>query len=248
MAGSPSDPAGASREPGAAARVVGTFFSPVKTLESVARRPGWVLPLLLWTLASIAVAMVVGPRIDYERLTREAMEKRGQTIPPAQLEQAIATQKRIGPMIGMIAATVVPTIISLIVTAVLFGAFHAFGHELKFRQAFGETAHAFLPGVLGALLLIPVILSRQNVDPSALGDLLRSNLGFLVDAKSAPALHSILQSIDVFSFWSAALLVVGFAAAARASRGRAATIIVTLLVLFVLGKAGVVALFGRGRS
>jgi hypothetical protein len=82
------------------------------------------------------------------------------------------------------------------------------------------------------------------IDPKEMGDLLKSNPGFLVDAKSSPALHSLLQSLDVFSLWTIVLLVVGLSAAAKISRGRTAGLVLTLWVLYVLGKAGFAAAFG----
>jgi hypothetical protein len=130
----------------------------------------------------------------------------------------------------------------VLVAAVFWGAFKAFGWDLTFRQAFGVTTHAFLPGVLGSLVFIPVLLGQQSVDPTTLGDLLRSNLGFLVDRKAA-ALHAVLQSIDIFSLWTLALLVIGFATSARVSRKAAAGIIVVIWALLVLGKAGFAAIF-----
>ena len=73
--------------------------------------------------------------------------------------------------------------------------------------------------------------------------MVRSNLGFLIERKASPALQSLLESLDVFSFWSLALFVVGFAAAARISRKSAAGVIVALWILYVLGKAGFAAIF-----
>ena len=45
------------------------------------------------------------------------------------------------------------------------------------------------------------------------------------------------------SLWSLALFVIGFSAAARVSRKAAAGVIVTIWFLFVVGKAGLSALF-----
>lgn len=73
-------PDASSSDPGLA-RLSGLFFSPVATLESIARRPTWVAPLLLWTALSVAVTAVLLPKIDYEQLTRQAMQSRGQSIP-----------------------------------------------------------------------------------------------------------------------------------------------------------------------
>ncbi|HSP95071.1 MAG TPA: hypothetical protein VLU06_11000, partial [Thermoanaerobaculia bacterium] len=74
---------------------------------------------------------------------------------------------------------------------------------------------------------------QETVNPQALGDLLASNLGFLVPADSSKPLHSLLSSFDIFSLWSLVLFVIGFAAAARVKRGAAAGIIVTLWLVAV---------------
>jgi hypothetical protein len=81
------------------------------------------------------------------------------------------------------------------------------------------------------------------VNPAELGDLTRSNLGFLVDRSANPVLHSLASSLDIFTLWVLALLVIGFSIAANAPRKRAAAVIVGLWGLYVLGKAGVAALF-----
>ena len=228
----------------ALARVPGVFFSPVRTFESIAQRPTWVAPLVLWTLCSLILTVLIMPRIDYGGLLRERMEERGQKISEEQLDSMVQTQARIGRGIGYVWGTAAPAAISLLLAAIFLGAFKAFGWDVRFRQALGVTAHAFLPAVLGSLLAIPVIAQRDRIDPRGMSDLVRSNLGFLVARDSSPAVHSLLSSIDVFSLWVLALLVIGFAAAARVSRGRAAGIIVSLWVLFVLIKTGWAAMTG----
>lgn len=224
-------------------RIPGVFFSPVRTLESIARRPTWLLPLLLWTFVSMTVTSILIPRIDFDRMMRARLEKGGQTVPEERIQTAVAMQKRLAPILYNAIAFVTPTILSLLVAAVFWGSFKSFGWDLAYKQAFGVTTHSFLPGVLGSLIFIPVLLRQQSADPTTLGDLLRSNLGFLVDRKSA-VLHALLQSIDVFSFWTLALLVVGLAAAARVPRKTAAGVVIAVWILFVLGKAGFAGLFG----
>ena len=236
----PSRPAGDSP----LSRLTGVFFSPVRTFEAVARRPTWIAPLLLWAAASLAVTAALLPRIDYERAVREQLEKSSRTMSEGEVESLVEKQKSIGGVIGYILAVVSPALITAVVAGVLFLAFKAFGRDLSFRQGFGITAHAFLPGILAALLLIPVVMGRETVDPSGLGDLLRSNPGFLVDRKEAPGLHSLLQSFDLFSLWTAALLVIGFAVATRSSRAQTAAIVLSLWGLWILGKTGFAILVG----
>ena len=93
----------------------------------------------------------------------------------------------------------------------------------------------------GALLAI--LWNRDTVDKATMGDALHTNLGFLADAHADPVGHALLSSVDVVSFWIMALLVLGFSAAAGASRKRVAILVVSLWALFVLGKAGLAAVF-----
>jgi hypothetical protein len=228
----------------AVGRLVGVFFSPGATFRSIAAKPGFVAPLVLWTLVSLALYAAMAPKFDYDRMIRASIEKRGQTVPEERIQSIVATQKKIAPIIGTVISAAVPTVATLIVALVFWASFKAFGWDVTFRQGVGITAHSFLPSVIGTLLLVPVVLQRESIDPQGVPDLLRSNLGFLVDKASSPALHSLLGSVDVFSLWTLILLTIGFAAAGRTSRKAAAGVVFTIWALFVLGKAGLAALLG----
>ena len=231
-------------EVGAIARVPGALFSPVTTFESIARRPTWLPPLLLWIAVSFAFTNVLLPRIDFDRLIRTQLEKRSVAIPEERIQTIVAGQKRSAPIIYNVSALLIPVVFSLGLALICWAAFKAFGWDLTFRQAFGVTTHAFLPLVLGSIVFLPVLLKQESVDPRTMGDLLMSNLGFLVDRQTSPALHAMLQSIDVFSIWTVVLLIIGLSAAARIKRGGAAGVVVTLWLLLVLAKGGLAALFG----
>jgi hypothetical protein len=73
--------------------------------------------------------------------------------------------------------------------------------------------------------------------------MLPTHLGVLVSRTAAPAAHSLLSSIDLLSFWTMALLVLGLSFATKAPRGRVAALVLSVWALYVLGKAGVVAIF-----
>lgn len=231
------------KEVGAVARIPGVIFSPVPTFESIARRPTFVAPLVLWTAASLLVTALLLPRIDFDRMIRASLERRGQTLPEERITSIVESQRRVAPVLYNVIAAVTPTLIALVVAVVFWGAFKAFGWDLSFQQSLGATVHAFVPAVVGSILFIPVLLRQETLDPSTMGDLFLSNLGFLVGRRTSPVIHSLLQSIDLFSLWCLALLVVGFSAAARVSRAKAASLIVSIWAVYVLGKAGFAALF-----
>jgi hypothetical protein len=219
--------------PSAIGRIVGAIVSPGETFASVAKRPTWLAPLLLWTALSLGVTALLMPKIDYDHMIRQAIEKRGQAVPEERMASIVEQQKKISSIIGWVAGGAAPAVIGLLTAVVIWGSFKAFGWDTTFQQAFGVTTHAFVPGMLKSPFLAFLITRQETVDPQALGDLLRSNLGFLVARDSSKALHSLLGSIDVFSLWSLFLFVVGFSAAAKVKRGSAAGVIVTLWLLTV---------------
>ena len=241
-----STPGELSADPAASplARVAGVFGSPGPTFESIARRPGWVLPLAIATLLSLAATAALMPRIDFDTVVREAFAKRQISMPEDRMEQAIQTQKRIGTFFGYIWGLVGPTIIALLLALIYWVSFKAFGWDLKYRQSFGVTSHALLPYIGLSMLLILFVTRVDIVNPADLGDMTHTNLGFLVDRTTNPVLHSLAASLDVFTIWVLVLLVIGLAIAAKVSRKKAATVVLSLWGLFVLGKAGWVAIAG----
>jgi Yip1 domain len=223
-------------------RVVGTFVSPGPTFASIARRPGWIAPLLLSTILSVVLSAVLLPRMDFEAAVRERLAEREETVSEERIEKIVSAQKRFAAF-GYVWAALAPALVSLAVAGIFWLSFKAFGWELSYRQSFGVTTHAFLPTLFVSLLLIFFVGRRELVNPADLTDLVKSNPGFLVDRHANPVLHSLLQSIDVFSIWAFALLVLGFALAAKVTHGKAAAVIGTLWAVYVLGKAGLTAVF-----
>ena len=63
-----------------------------------------------------------------------------------------------------------------------------------------------------------------------------------MDPRTDKVLHSLAASVDLFTFWAIALLVLGLSSAAGAPRRRVAILVVSLWLLFVLGKAWFAAL------
>ena len=225
------------------ARVAGVFASPGPTFESIARRPGWVLPLVISTILSIAATAAILPRIDFESVIREKMAERHTSVPEDRMEQIVATQKKVGPMFGYASALLAPTIFTLVLALILWLAFKAFGWETSFRQAFGVTAHALLPSIFGSMLLIFFATRQDTINPADIRDLTHANAGFLVDRHENPVLHSLAGSVDLISVWMFGLLVIGFGAAANVSRRKAAILIGSLWLVLVLGKAAWAAVF-----
>lgn len=223
-------------------RLLGVFLAPARTFAAIARRPGWVAPLLLSTVLSVLATAVLFPRMDFEAAVREQLAARDETISEERVEKIIAAQAQFAGF-AYVWGAIGPTLIALVLAGVFWLSFKAFGWELSFRQSLGVTSHAFLPHLLSTILLLFFALRLDRLNPADLGDLVRSNPAFLVDRQANPVLHSLLQSLDAFSIWVLVLFVVGYSVAAKVSRGKAAAIIGSLWALYVLGKAGFTAIF-----
>lgn len=223
-------------------RLVGVFVSPVKTFAAIARKPTWLLPFILWTSLSFLVGQLVTTRMDLRKTIRDSAEQRGQTMTDEQLDRAVEQSRRFSWLFETI-PVLIPAVVSLIVAGALWMACQAFGWELKFPQAYGVTIHAYLPGILLSVVLIAMLWNRQTIDPQTVGDLLPTNPGMLVSARSQKTVHALLASFDLMSLWTMILLVLGLSSATRAARGRMAILVFSLWGLYVLGKAGVAAIF-----
>ena len=238
---SPEAPAKTLAGESAFGRLVGVFVSPVRTFASIARRPTWILPVAIMCGITLPISELILSKADWRAVVSAQIAKSGRTISEAQLDQAVEQARRMA-WIWDVVAVVSVVIVCFFVAAVLWGACRAFGWEVRFPQSLGVTAHAFVPGLLGSILLAVVLWNRPTVDLEKARDATPTNLGYLAPDVDKVT-YSLLSSIDLFSFWTMALLVLGLSVAAGTSRGRMAALVVSLWALYVLGKAGVTALF-----
>jgi Yip1 domain len=223
-------------------RLVGVFVSPVRTFASIAARPTWLLPVAIFAGISLPVSELVLSKMDWRATVAERMARSGRTFSEAQIDQATEQMRRLAPLWDVFAVAF-PFVLVLAVAAVFWGACNAFGWEVRFKQSLGVTSHAFFPGVLGSIGIAAAIWNQPTVNPERVQDYLPTNLGFFAhDADKVT--HGLASSIDLFSFWTMALLVLGLSAAARTTRARMAILVVSLWALYVLGKTGAGALLG----
>lgn len=223
-------------------RLVGVFVSPARTFAAIARKPTWLLPVLIMGGLSLPLSELILSKTDWHATVSSQIAKSGRHLSEQQIDQAVEQAQKIS-WVWDIIAVVAPLLATIIVAAVYWGGCNAFGWGVKFRQSLGVTAHAFFPGLISSIGMAAVLWNRTSIDPQKVGDLIPTNLGYFApDADRVT--HGLLSSIDLFSFWTMALLVLGLAAAAGAPRKRVAMLVVGIWVLYVLGKAGATALMG----
>ncbi|HVC18433.1 MAG TPA: YIP1 family protein [Vicinamibacterales bacterium] len=225
-------------------RIVDVLVAPVQTFQQIAARPTWLAPLVLWLLAAGLLAAAVTPKLDLARVMREQAASRGIVMSDAQIQQALDLQHRFR-WLGYAGVMVTPVVTAGLVSLVFFAAFTVAGAKsLSYRQAFGVSTHAFLPQILASFGGAVVAWRMDTIDPRNVGDLVCSSPVCLAGGGLTPLMHAALQSLDIYVIWTLILLVIGYAAAAKVSRGLAAGIVGSTWIVYVVLKVAVSGLFG----
>lgn len=213
-------------------RIVGVLFEPTRTFESIARRPDWILPLLLITLLTAITSHYVASHLDLENSMRAQFEEQKQ-MTPEQIDKAIEftmAAKKFSSVIGMVTTP----LFLMILAALLLLILKIFGAGGTFKQLFSISIYGWIPQVIKGILMTAVLIPKGMIPPEEAGTVLKSNLGFLVDPLSAPVPFAVLSSIDVFNFWTLFLLALGVSIVSGWSRLRA-TLVVASLWMIVIG-------------
>jgi hypothetical protein len=224
-------------------RLMGIFISPAETLADVARKPGFIAPLIAGVLGAIAVTETLLWKIGMERIVRTSIERSGRasSLSSDQIDQAVRQGARIGGILAHIGGFVVVPIFLLIVAGLgLFIVDLIFGVQTKFKTVFSLVCYANLVSLLGSLMAVAVILfgdpdhyNPQNPIPA--------NVGFFLNpSEVSKPVYALASSADIFTIWFLALLGLGLAE----GTGRKVKPMSIFLVyagfwmIWVLGKAG----------
>jgi hypothetical protein len=195
-------------------RVIGVFFSPKETFQSIAQRPSWILPVVLMTVIGVVVGFSLNKRVDWREIASKRIEEspRASQLSAEQKEQQIAMGAKISPAIAYAFGLVGPILLVVIVSAVMLGAYNLLGGaNANFKVALGIVSHAYLVTVVSSLLFLLVLFLKPpgtvNIEnPVA------ANLGAFLPEGTSKTLMALGTAIDLFSFWIICLIGVGFAA------------------------------------
>ena len=233
----------------APARIAGVFFEPKKTFEDIARRPTFILPLVLSILFGWLYSFEVGQRVGWDRVAQHQIEasSRGQQATAEQRQQQIAVAVKISQVVQWVGPPVGAFLITLIIAAVLMGIVGGImSAPVKFKQMFAITAWSGFPNMVFSLLAV-VLLFIKNPDDFNINNPLAFNPGALMDPQtSSKFIYSLASSFDLFSFWTIFLLATGLKAAAgkKLSFGGALFSVLLPWAVVVLIKAATSGIFG----
>jgi hypothetical protein len=228
-------------------RIAGVIFSPKETFESIARRPTWLVPIILLCIVESCIVGAYGHRIGWRGLIEKQLANNSQfqQLPAADQENRIQMGIRFAQPVAYVEVIVGPFLAALIFAGIFWLIFNLVaGAKIGFKTCLAVVSYGLVPGILLSLVGILIIFLK---DPSTvdLQHLVASNAGAFLSNDSSKWLIALLSSFDLFLFWEMILLAMGFRAAApkKISFAGAFFWILGLWALVVLIRVGFAAAF-----
>lgn len=210
---------------------------PSRGLPAVAARPRAAAALLAATALSLCAAAVVVPRTEYGAGVDAALAGDGgpAATEPTVYEraQAARTARRLGQVQDLAAAALSPALLAGLAACALALGARAAGVPLSVSSALAVAAHGMLPVWLARALAVPAAVAHAPVARADVARLLPSSAAALLPPGAAPPLAGALGGLDLFALWAVALVSLGLAHAAGASRRRAAAVTLTLYAAWI---------------
>jgi hypothetical protein len=238
------EPAGMS----ALSRLIGVVFEPKKTFEDIARRPTFLVPLVLVIVFGLGFIAAFSQRVGWEKTVRDRIEasSQSQQLSADQKEQQIAMGAKFAPFIAYGSVVVATPLMDLAIAGILLGiAAGMMSAPIKFKQVFAVVCWSYAVTCI-SMVLATVVMFLKNPEEFDLNNPLMFNLGaFFEPNMPTKFIHSLASSIDLFPLWVILLMATGLKAAGgkRFSFGSALFAVVLPWGVLVLGKAAVAAIF-----
>ena len=228
-------------------RIVGVFASPKQAFQDIVQRPRWYVPVILLVLASLCLITLYAQHVGFARLIQESLDQnpRTQSMTPEQRNQAFQMGMTFGKTMAYVSAIAAPPISILVIAGVLMLITNTMlGSQISYGQMSAIAAYSLLTGLVSIALSIAVMFLRSPEDFD-----LRNPLAFNLGAAFSPDstskwLLSLASSLDLFSFWTMALLATGITVASRKlSWSKAFVAVLVPWAVLVLVKASWAAIF-----
>lgn len=229
-------------------RVFGVLFSPKETFQSIARKPTWLVPILVLCVAELLLVGIYGHRAGWRGMIEKQMssQSRFQELPAAQRERQIEMATKVTSYAVYIEVVIGPFAAVALFAAIFWLIFNMMiGAKFGFKTSMGVVAYSLVPAVISTLLGVLILFLK---DPSTLDlqHLVASNAGAYLPDSAPKWLAAGLRMVDLFLFWEIILMAFGYSAAApkKISFGKAFAGIFSLwlfVLLIVMGFAAVLS-------
>jgi hypothetical protein len=228
-------------------RIIGVLFSPKATYEDIARKPNWLLPIIVTTILSLIAVACLNYRMNWPEYIRDQIEKspRAAQLSPEQKDRQVELSSKITTYVIWIAGALGPVLFSVIVGGILMGAYNLLaGAGVDFSRALAIVAHAGLVGLVQVPIFLLVVFLKPpgTLDPN---NAVATNLAAFLPEGAPKFLEAAGKNIDIFVLWTTFLIATGFAAASpkKLKGTKSYTIAFGLLVLWIVIRMGLAFIF-----
>jgi hypothetical protein len=222
-------------------RIADVFANPKRAFADIVVRPRWYVPVVLWVIIGLCFVVLFTQRVGFERMLQQSFDQspRTQNMTAEQREKSMQVGLAVAKPMAFASAIAGPPLTVLVVAAVLMLIANSLlGTQITFPQMCAITAYSCLTYLVSTALAIVVMFIRSP-DEFDLKNPLAFNIGAFLNADTAPKwLVSLCTSLDVFSFWTIALIAIGIMATSRKMTfGKAAVAVLIPWAVVVLLKS-----------
>lgn len=196
------------------------FFAPTDFFGALDAQPGWMKAFLL---TAVLLMLTIGIAIPL--VTHASMHQMSQLS--AERQQEVLQAVHASQYIAILFAPIVHLLKLAIGAYVIWGISLLFGADLNFRKVLSLVSYASIIPVLDRVAGYPLnyLMGLNNIENSSQIRSTFLSASAFFDLSAHPALRSLLDSLDLFSFWYLALLVIGLSVIGRFSKSRSALIV-----------------------
>ena len=230
-----STEAGHVEEMGLGKRMMGVFFSPGATFESVRSRVStsdWLVPLIIMAIVAVVTVYMTAPII--QKMSMEQMQ-----TSMGQDEQVMEKMQTVGNVAALVGAPVGVAVALFVISLVLFVLVRfVLGGETTYKHVLTVNCLSSLVGIPAAIVAVPLMLAKESV-------YVQVGFGLLLpDSMAETFLAHLLFNLNFFSIWQYALVAIGLGIVSGISTKKAAIGVFVLFFLYALGSAALQGLAG----
>jgi hypothetical protein len=228
-------------------RIFGVLFSPGATYQDIARKPNWLLPVILSTILSLVAVAALNQRMNWPEYIRDQIDKspRGAQLSPEQKDRQVEAGTKFTGYVLWTVGALAPIVFAVLVAAVLMVAYNLFaGAGARFGQALAVVTHAGMVGFVQVPIFILVVFLKQpgTIDPN---NVLATNLAAFLPEGVPKFLEAAGKNIDFFVLWITLLVAIGFAAInpKKLKGAKSYTIAFGMLIFWIVIRMGLAFVF-----
>lgn len=226
---------------GGFAKIIGVFHEPSRVMESISRKPTWLLPLIILIAAS-AIFAFLAYDVIFDFAMDQAQQSMQKRVDAGQMsaEQVDAILEQQGKFMGI--GLYVQTILGVAIMrllgtlGLLFLGNIIFVGAKKFSHYWSLNLHASMIAALGTIIGAFLVRSSGDLANASIG------LGFLAGNDVSSPLFKILSAFNVFTIWEAIVIGIGLAVMGQFSKTKG---IITMVLIYIAIGVGTSFLAGH---